>query len=67
MHNWGQNLSQTDRQTDKFFYTIYRVVQIFLSVKFVTSLLASLAGGLSSKLIDLTLTKGLTKYLILQL
>ena len=39
--NWGQSLPQTD----KFFDTIYRGMWIFLSVKFATSLLASLAGG----------------------
>ena len=36
---------QTDRQTDKFFDTIHGVCGFFLSVKFATSLLASLAGG----------------------
>ena len=36
---------ETDRQTDKFFDTIYGGMLIFLSVKFATSLLASLAGG----------------------
>ena len=34
-----------NRQTDKFFDTIYGGMGIFLSVKFATSLLASLAGG----------------------
>ena len=34
-----------DRQTDKFFDTIYGGVWFFLSVKFANSLLASLAGG----------------------
>ena len=34
-----------NRQTDKFFDTIYGVCGFFLSVKFATSLLASLAGG----------------------
>ena len=37
--------SETDRQTDKFFDTIYGECRFFLSAKFVTSLLASLAGG----------------------
>ena len=35
-----------NRQTDKFFDTILRSMWIFLSVKFATSLIASLAGGL---------------------
>ena len=35
----------TDSQTDKFFDTINGVCGFFLSVKFTTSLLASLAGG----------------------
>ena len=34
-----------DRQTDKFFNTIFVGVQIFLSVKFATSVLPWLAGG----------------------
>ena len=33
------------RQMDKFFDTIYGCIAIFLSVKFATSLLVSLAGG----------------------
>ena len=33
------------KQTDKFFDTIYGVFRFFLSVKFATSLLASLARG----------------------
>ena len=36
------------RQTGKFFDTIYGGMWIFLSVKFATSLLASLAGGLEN-------------------
>ena len=36
---------QTDRQTEKFFDTIYGGMHIFLSVKFPTFLLASLAVG----------------------
>ena len=39
----------TDRQTDRFFDTIYVCVWIFLQVKFATSLLASLAGINKSK------------------
>ena len=37
---------QTNRQTDKFFDTIYGGMFFFLSVKFATFLLASLAGVL---------------------
>ena len=37
--------SADKRFEDKFFDTIYRGIQIFLSFKFDTSLLASLAGG----------------------
>ena len=44
-HNWDQSLPQTDRQTEKFFDTIYGVCRFFLSFKFASSLLASLAGG----------------------
>ena len=35
----------TDRETDKFFDTIHGGMQIFVSVKCGTSLLALLAGG----------------------
>ena len=35
----------TDRQSDELFDTIYMGIQIFLPVKFATSLLTSLVGG----------------------
>ena len=35
-------MGKKNRQTDKFFYTIYRGVQIFISVQFASSLLSSL-------------------------
>ena len=49
-------IKYTDRQTDKFFDTIYRVYGFFLSVKFATSLLALFARGIlfySQKLITI--------------
>ena len=36
--------SVVKKETDKFFDTIYGGMQIFFSIKFATSLLASLAG-----------------------
>ena len=39
----------TDRQTDKFFNTIYEGMWIFISGKFATAVLASLAGGLNEE------------------
>ena len=46
LRSQGDN-KQTDRerQTDKFFDSIYGGMAIFLSVKFATSILALLAGG----------------------
>ena len=40
---------KTDRQSHKFFYTIYLGAKIFLSVSFPTSVLALLAGELHPK------------------
>ena len=47
------------RESHKFFDTIYLGLPTFLSVRFVTSLLASLTGGLTSIIIDDLISKDL--------